>query len=62
MSTCEIFKVNQKLSFYFKFVEFLCHKVKENGAINAVAGKVLWQQNVVVVVLVVVVVIVVVIS
>ena len=30
MSTCEIFKVNQKIYFYFKFVEFLSHKVEEN--------------------------------
>ena len=40
------FQVNPKLSFYFKFVEFLCHNVEENGVIkglvnptiNAVAG------------------------
>ena len=31
VSTCEFSKVNQKLSFYFKFVLFFCHKVDRNG-------------------------------
>ena len=31
VSTCEFFKVNQKLYFYLKFVVFLCHKVVKNG-------------------------------
>ena len=31
MSTCENFKVKQKIYFYFKLVVFPCHKVVENG-------------------------------